>query len=157
MSSRKRNPVAKPRRKPCPKKPAPNAQLEAALDARVLELRHQNLESVRVLKAHSPGKPEDLLPVTAEMINHFAYRSLRRALKEGRLPEPLNLIRMSLACRDRDLRAARLALDRARFEFSASRAVLKHLEKLKRVKKAPHLDEEQKIIQVRKILFGEAP
>ena len=64
------------------------------------------------------------------------------------------MVRLFLACRDRELKMVGLEQARERFQFKAAQAAMKSFQKLRRVHAQTTLDDEAKVEQTRQILFG---
>ena len=142
-----------PRRKPRRKRPAQPPSPVQAWVSRVAI----NADSARDLLAQCERAPVDSLQAVTELVGQLAFEKTVKSSR-GRLSKELfPLVRLLLACRDRELKIVSLEQARERFQFNAAQAAMKSFLKLRQVHAQTALDDEAKVELTRQILFGLPP
>ena len=138
--------LRKPRRKH-PTQPASPARAWASRVA-------FNAASARDLLAQCERMPVDLLQAVTELVGQLAFEKSVKSSRGRSSKELIPMVRLFLACRDRELKVVSLEQSRERNQFKAAQATMRSFHKLRQVMAQTTLDDETKLERTRQILFG---
>ncbi len=136
-----------------PKNRRPRRQPPSSVKALVSRVAF-NAASARDLLAQCEHMPVDLLQAVTELVGQLAFEKSVQSSRGRSSKELIPLVRLFLACRDRELKTVSLEQARERFQFKAAQAAMKSFQKLRQVHAQTALDDETKLEQTRQILFG---
>ena len=103
-----------------------------------------NAASARDLLAQCERMPTDLLQAVTELVGQLAFERTMKSSRGRSSKDLFPMVRLFLACRDRELKVVGLEQARERFQFKAAQAAMKSFQKLRRVHAQTTLDDEPK-------------
>lgn len=136
-----------------------NAALSRFYDAvcvpALLDRRRRAAGTANTMAEDAKQRPGEFTPAILDTLN-----SLVLTLSNSTNPDPeaiRDLYTLVLKAQKQQLSADQLKLLREKFEFDAAKAALAHLADLREIQRDGKLDDDAKLLAVRKRLFGEVP
>jgi hypothetical protein len=121
----------------------------------ILRRRKRISETAKACAEEARKDPTPMPEATIDLLQQAAFE---QALRPGADPRTVkSLFSLVLKAKDQVLAAAKVQLEREKFEFDAAKAALAKLPELKSIQDDRGLDEDAKLLAVRERLFGVVP